>query len=167
MNGKEIIHYQHFIKTKLQPGEEPLLFLDGWIGETMGTGKDTQHLGCFVLTNRRAAFSKKGVLGEVFQAIPLEKISSVETRTSMGRRILTLHTSHDDLTFKTYETAPLFEQVYNRIESLRSAAHPVQAANREEKSPLELIQQLGELRSAGLLTDAEFEEKKKALLAKL
>lgn len=165
MNGKEISHYLYFTASKLQAGEVPLLFLEGWIGEVMGKGKDTQHNGCFILTNRRAVFCRKGLLGDVFQAMPLEKISSVETRTTMGRRILALHASHDDLTFKTFEAADLFEQVYNRIESLR-AAKP-DAAPEIAKSPVELIKQLGDLRAAGLLSDAEFEAKKQDLLSKI
>ena len=167
MNGKETSHYLHFTASKLQAGEVPLLFLEGWIGEVMGKGKDTQHNGCFILTNRRAVFCRKGLMGEVFQAMPLEKISSVETRTIMGRRILALHASHDDLTFKTFETADLFERVYNRIESLRSAQADTSVEAAQEKSPIELIKQLGELRDSGLLTEAEFNSKKQDLLSKI
>lgn len=166
MNGKETAHYLHFKGSKLQPGETPLLFLEGWIGEMMGKGKDLQHNGCFILTDKRAVFCRKGLLGEVFQAMPVEKIASVETRSSMGYRVLALHASHDALTFKTFESAALFEKVYNRIESLRAAA-PVSSPAESATSPIDLIKKLGELRTAGLLSDEEFESKKRELLAKM
>ncbi len=168
MNGKETAHYLHFIQTKKQPDENPLLFLEGWIGEMMGKGKDTQQNGCLILTDKRVVFSRKGVFGEVFQAMPLSKMSSVETRSMMGHRVLTMHTSHDELRFKTFESAALFEQTYNRIEDLRhqsatSQSAPAQAAD----SPLDMIAKLAGLRDAGVLTDEEFETKKRDLLAKL
>lgn len=167
MNGKETAHYLHFKGSKLQPGETPLLFLEGWVGEMMGKGKDLQHNGCFILTDKRAVFCRKGLLGEVFQAMPVEKIVSVETRTSMGYRVLALHASHDALTFKTFESAALFEKLYNRIESLRAPTPTSIPAAVPPQSPIDLIKQLGELKATGLLSDDEFESKKRELLAKM
>jgi len=168
MKGKETPHYLHFVQTKMQQDETPLVFLDGWIGEVMGKGKAKQHNGCFILTRKRAVFSRKGLMGDVFQAMPLDKISSVETLTRMGQRILTLHTSHDELRFKTFEAADLFEQTYNQIEALRhlaakAAASPAPAPD----SPVDMIAKLAALRDAGVLTTDEFEAKKRDLLAKI
>lgn len=167
MNGKETPHYLHFTKSKLKPGETPLLFLEGWIGEIMGTGKNAQHNGCFILTDQRAVFSRKGAFGEVFQAMPLEKISSVETRSSMGYRVLTMHTSHDELRFKTFEPASLFEQTYNRLEELRHQQGSPTGAGQKSESPVDMIRKLAELRDAGILSEEEFSAKKQDLLSKL
>lgn len=168
MNGKQTPHYVHFTQTKLKPGETPLLFLEGWIGEMMGKGKDAQHNGCFVLTDQRAVFSRKGMLGEVFQAMPLDKISSVETRSSMGYRVLTMHTSHDELRFKTFEPAALFEQTYNRLEELRhQPGQHAPATVAQAESPVEMIRKLADLRDAGILSEQEFSAKKQDLLSKL
>ena len=168
MKGKETPHYLHFVQTKMQPDETPLVFLEGWIGEVMGKGKDKQHNGCFILTRKRAVFSRKGMLGDVFQAIPLDKITSVETLTRMGQRILTLHTSHDELRFKTFEAADLFEQTYNNIEALRhhAAKAPVSPAPAAE-TPLDMLAKLAALRDAGVLTSDEFDSKKRELLAQI
>lgn len=167
MNGKQTPHYVHFTQTKLKGGETPLLFLEGWIGEMMGKGKDAQHNGCFILTDQRAVFSRKGMMGEVFQAMPLEKISSVETRSNMGYRVLTMHTSHDELRFKTFEAAPLFEQTYNRLEELRHQPQSADAASSKAESPVDMIRKLAELRDSGILSEEEFSAKKQDLLSKL
>lgn len=46
----------------------------------MGSGRNTQRDGQFVLTNERACFYRKGFLGEVFETIPLSKITVVPHR---------------------------------------------------------------------------------------
>lgn len=167
MNGKETPHYLHFTQTKLRPGETPLLFLEGWIGEMMGQGKKAQQNGCFVLTDQRAVFCRKGMMGEVFQAMPLEKISSVETKSSMGYRVLSMHTSHDEMRFKTFEQASLFEQTYNRLEDLRHQPSVSAGGEPQPDSPVDVIRKLAELRDAGVLSEEEFSAKKQELLSKI
>lgn len=74
----------------------------------MGTGKDKQYNGALILTNERLAFVQKGLVGEIFQTLPFEKVTSIETRSFMGYRMIAFHTSHDDLTFKTFERVRAF-----------------------------------------------------------
>ena len=169
--AKENKHHLHFVQTKMQQDEAPLVSMLGWIGEVMGKGKDQQFNGCFILTRKRAIFCRKGMMGDIFQAMPIDKISSVETMTRMGQRILTLHTSHDELKFKTFEAAEVFDQAYNHIESLRHhaarAAAPVAAPAPAADTPLDRLAKLGALRDAGVVTPEEFEAKKRELLAQI
>lgn len=51
-----------------------------------------------------------------------------------------------------------------RATPVAPAAHPAPPPPGDIGSQLELLKQLGELRSAGVLTDAEFEAKKAAIL---
>ena len=167
MKGKETKHVTSFRDSKLKPAEEIIGFLDGWIGEMMGKGDKTQHNGHFILTNIRACFYKKGFLGEVFETIPLEKVSSVETLSRMGYRVLRLHTSHNELAFKTFEEKKLFDQVYEQLEALRETfLYPVQSALTEESIP-DQIKKLAKLRDSGILTEGEFVTKKTELLQKM
>lgn len=169
MKGQDNKHITAFRATKLKSGETVEAHLDGWIGEMMGKGEKTQCNGAFILTVERACFYRKGLLGEVFETIPLAKITSVETLSRMGYRVLRLHTSHDELAFKTFEAKPLFDSVYERLEALRDgpteAAMPAAVAAGE--SITDQLRKLGELRDAGILTDAEFTTKKTELLARL
>jgi hypothetical protein len=167
MNGKETNHYKHFLSSKKTPDETALLFLEGWIGEMMGQGKDLQHNGCLILTNKRVAFCRKGMMGEVFQYIPVEKITSVETRSTMGYRVLVVHTSHDELRFKTFEPSALFTQTYNRIEELQKPFNQAAIGVPLQNDAVELIQRLGTLRDNGLISTDEFETKKAEILARL
>jgi len=121
-----------------------------------------------VLTNKRACFYSKAPFEEIFETIPLSKITSVETSSLMGYRVLRLHTAHDDLEFKTLEAKALFDTLLAHLERLRNepASGSVAPAASAE-SITDQIKKLGELRDAGFLTNDEFNAKKAELLARL
>ncbi|HEY4252133.1 MAG TPA: SHOCT domain-containing protein [Roseomonas sp.] len=166
MNGQGDRHIDAFRKAKLKPGETVEAHLQGWIGEMMGQGKKKQHNGQFVLTSERACFHRKGLFGEIFETIPLSKITSVETKSLLGYRLLRLHTSHDELAFKTFEGKTIFEAAYARLEELRHGS-PGVAAAAPAKSVTDQLRKLADLRDAGILTEDEFSAKKTELLARI
>ena len=166
MRGKENKHTEKFRATKLKPSETIEFHLEGWIGDVMGKGDKTQRNGQFILTSERACFYRRGFVGEVFETIPLGKVTSVETLSRMGFRCLRLHTSHDELAFKTFEDKQLFDQVYDRLEELRHKSTRSETAV-SDVSPLDQLQKLADLREAGILTEEEFSSKKSSLLDRL
>jgi hypothetical protein len=168
MNRQDNTHIRTFRQEKLMPGETLVSHLEGWIGEKMGRGERIRHNGQFILTNERACFYRKDPFEEVFETIPLSKISSVETLSLMGYRVLRLHTAHDDLEFKTLEPKALFNEVLAQLERLRigQTDHPV-APTALAESITDQIKKLGELRDDGILTEEEFNTKKAELLARL
>ncbi len=168
MEGKDNKHINTFRQSKVKPGESVEAHLEGWIGEMMGSGDKTQHNGQFILTNERVCFYRKGLLGEVFETIPLSKITSVETLSLMGYRVVRLHTSHDELAFKTFEAKSLFDAANERLEELRRrpASEPGTSAAAAESIPSKL-KELAELRDAGIVSEHEFATKKAELLSRL
>ena len=113
----------------------------------MGQGEQIRHNGQFVLTSERVCFYRRGPFEEVFETIPLSKISSVETLSLMGYRVLRLHTAHDDLEFKTHEPKSLFDEVLGHLESLRNEpADQLYSATAPAESITDQIKKLGELR---------------------
>ena len=158
-------HVRAFEEAKLNQEEEVACFLHGWIGNIMGKGDNTQHNGVLLVTNQRVLFYRKGLLGEVLETIPISKISSVETFSMMGYRVLKFHTSHNDLAFKTFEEKDVFQQAYEKVETLRLKSGSRGAETSSD--PISKIRELASLRDEGLLTDAEFDEKKSELLGTL
>jgi hypothetical protein len=154
-------HTGTFRQDKLMPDETLESQLDGWLDKPSGQGGVIKHNGQFVLTNKRACFYSKAPFEEIFETIPLSKITSVETSSLMGYRVLRLHTAHDDLEFKTLEAKPLFDTLLAHLERLRN--EPAASAD----SITDQIKKLGELRDAGFLTNDEFNAKKAELLARL
>lgn len=85
----------------------------------------------------------------------------------MGYRVIRLHTSHDELAFKTFEAKQLFDSVHDEIEQRRHQTPVTAKAHQPEEDPLEQLRKLGDLRDAGILTEEEFVSKKASLLARL
>lgn len=167
MLGSHNTHLEHFLRSKAKEGEKVLATMPGWIGEMMGKGKDTPHNGAFVLTDQRINFVRKGFFGEAFETIPLDKITSVETRSFMGYRVLACHTSHDELRFKSFEAKAFFDEIHRIIEDLRQPKTKAPLGGPPSSAFVDLpsqIQQLANLRAAGALTDEEFERAKARLL---
>ena len=153
MEKKSNKHVAAFEMSKLKPGEEILAHLEGWIGEVMGSGDKTQHNGQLFLTSTRVCFYRKGIFGEVLETIPLEKLSSVEMLTNMGYKVIRLHTSNDELAFKTFESKEFFDEFYGLLESRR---HGERSAERPTISIADELAKMVELKLQGIITDDEF-----------
>ncbi|QJB69402.1 SHOCT domain-containing protein [Parasphingorhabdus halotolerans] len=165
--GKSNKHLENFRASKLKPSETIHGHLDGWIGDMMGKGDKKQHNGQFVLTDERACFYRKGILGEVFETMPLSKITSVESLSRMGYRVLRLHTSNDELAFKTFEEKDYFDETYNKLEEIRNQPASNSTASSVTEDIPDQIKKLADLKDAGILTDNEFEAKKAELLSRM
>ena len=168
MSKQDKKHIGTFRQDKLMPEETVEAQLDGWLDKPSGQDGVIKHNGQFVLTNKRACFYSKAPFEEIFETIPLSKITSVETSSLMGYRALRLHTAHDDLEFKTLEPKVLFDKLLAHLERLRN--EPTRGSvdlTVSAESITDQIKKLGELRDAGFLTNDEFNAKKGELLARL
>ncbi len=168
MSKKESKHVVKFKATHLAPGEQVVAYGDGYIGEVMGKGKNTQHNGSLVVTDQRVAFFRAGLFGQVLETIPLKGITSIERKSFMGHRSVRLHTSHDELEFKTFDKESE-QQLVTAIERGRAGStpqpQPVAAAVQPDAS--DTLRKLAELRDSGVLTDEEFASKKAEILARI
>src|SRR6185312_5138323 len=160
-------HIGTFQKDKLMPEETLEADLNGWLDKKTAKGGLIQHKGQFVLTNKRACFYSRAPFEEIFETIPLSKITSVETSSLMDYRVLRVHTAHDDLEFKTLEPKALFDTLLAHLERLRHEPAGGSVAPAASESITDQIKKLGELRDAGFLTNDEFNAKKAELLARL
>ncbi len=168
MTGQDNKLIVAFRQDKLMADETVEANLEGWLDKITSQGGLIQHRGQFVVTNKRACFYSKAPFEEVFETMPLSKITSVETSALMGYRVLRLHTAHDDLEFKTREPKALFDHVLAHLERIRyQPAGGSAAATASAGSVTDQIKKLGELRDAGLLTDDEFNAKKAELLSRI
>jgi len=167
MSKQDNKHIRAFRHEKLMPGETLEAYIKGWLDKKTGQDGLIQHNGQFVLTSKRACFYSKAPFEEIFETIPLSKITSVETSSLMGYRVLRVHTAHDDLEFKTLEPKAQFDKVLTHLERLRNEPEGGSVAIASAESITHHIKKLGELRDAGLLTNDEFNSKKAELLARL
>jgi hypothetical protein len=157
-----------FRDGKLQPGENIEDILTGPVeGGSLLAGR-------LILTDRRLCYFRKGMTGEVFETIPLDKITSVESKSSMGVRTLRAHTSHDKMAVLVTGEKSAFDRFYAKLEALRhQRASPPKIYEGPEaatapSSPSSMVEQLrnlAELRDQGILTEEEFAAAKSRLIS--
>ena len=129
-------------------------------------GKDAQHNGALIVTEGRVVFYRKGLFGEVIEAIPLKSLSSIDRKSTMGFRTIRLHTSNDQIEFKTSNKSG--EQlVVDAIESGRIVTNTSSNESGSLDDSLEKLKKLGELKESGVLTQEEFDDKKRQLLSEV
>ncbi|MFK8260707.1 SHOCT domain-containing protein [Erwinia sp. AnSW2-5] len=159
-------HVENFNKKHLQSGETAVAWAEGYIGSVMGKGKDTQHNGALIVTDVRVAFYRKGLLGEVIENIPLKSITSIERKSILGHRSIKMHTSHDDLEFKTYSKEGEIA-VIDAIEAGRQLSGKPTASQTASATvdPYEQLKKLADLKDAGILSEEEFQDKKTKIMA--
>jgi len=142
--------------------------------ETTIMGNDSVRNGILIATQRRVVFYAKKLGGFQMESFEYGKISSFEQGKNMMGATLTFFASGNKVAVKWIKDPdlPKFVEVVRRYTSHREEADPAPVAKPSQpssgdKDPVTLLKQLGELKDAGLLTDAEFEEKRKALVARL
>lgn len=160
----ECKHVRIYREKYLAKGETVEASSEGYIGKVGGEGKEAQHWGALLVTKTVVIFYRKGFFGEINQSIPLDKITSIEQSRVLNFQGIRLHTSHDDLKFTTVN-ANEYKQIVAAIESGRMTK-PATSASAGD-SPLDALKKLGDLRTAGVISDAEFDEKKRHLLSRI
>ncbi|WP_454833791.1 PH domain-containing protein [Rahnella aceris] len=165
---KDNKHITAFKKSHLRSGESIKAFGQGYIGNAMGSGKDKQYNGVLIITESKVTFYRKGFIGEVIQNIPLKSITSIERKSTLGHRSIKIHTSHDDLEFKTFDKEAELNLI-DMIEEGRKLASTSLITNEKVNSDdgFSRLKSLTKLKDEGLITDAEFIEKKKSILDSL
>lgn len=158
----------HLKALRLSPGEEVLAAVQGRRGKRFKTsGRDQAVLGALVLTGQRIAFVRDGFFSDTFEAIPLDKVSSVELKEGLLiNHMIYVSTSEDEM--MAVCTKPMVRSFIAELERVRTAPPKRQAeAPPAASEPVTRLRQLGELHRAGVLTDEEFERAKAALLREM
>jgi hypothetical protein len=132
----------------------------------MGSGDKRQHNGALIVTSERAVFYRKGWFGEVLETMPLDKITSIERKTILGHKVVRLHTSHDQLEFKTFESWEHILSVLEERSGSGTGPVPIPTPIRPD-SDVDRLKKLAGLREAGLITEDEFAAKRADILAQV
>jgi len=150
-------------KEYLESGEEILKSIVGQY-ETKILGKDSVRTGICLATNKRMVFYAKKLTGYDMEIFPYSTISSIEMgKGIMGHKIV-FFASGNRVSMKWIKEGDVqgfIEEVKNRIgkkEEMKTIT--------EEGIP-DKIEKLAKLKEKGILSEEEFELKKKELLAKL
>lgn len=146
-----------------------------WEGESvqrMTTGTYGKGQGLIVLTDRRLLFVQDGIMSKTTEDFPLDKVSSVQWSSGMLTGDIVIFASGNKSEIKTVnkdDGKEMVDAVRHRLSAptQREPASSATATAPPASDPIEQLRKLGELRDAGIVTDAEFEAKKADLLGRL
>ena len=166
--GSRSKHLDRFIERQLRAGEEPIAWSACYKGGLQtGVTDVLTNSGIVVVTNSRLVFYRAGILGETCESIPLSKISSIEKRTLFANRLVQFHTSHDSLSVN-FSSKEGMVAVLKAVEAhLAQSEVTVQPSQQNPETPLDRLKKLGELMKQGVITETEFEEKKRKILGEI
>ncbi|MEZ7277200.1 PH domain-containing protein [Pseudoalteromonas sp. 68 DY56-GL68] len=170
--AKESKHVIKFKELHLKQSERIVASSEGYIGNAMGKGDDTQHNGVLLTTNERVVFYRKGLMGEVIESIPLKNINSLERKSALMKHTILIHSSGNKIEFKSFNKAEN-EQLVTAIENEQALLAPTEE-NIKTKPPESQsedvylqLKKLGELKELGIINEDEFNDKKSILMNKI
>lgn len=146
-----------------------------WEGERvdqLATGQYGAGMGLLARTDRRLLFLKDGWGGGTSEDFPFSKISSVQWASGMMQGTITIFASGNKAEIKSVQK----DAGKSMVDALRAiiadpappaSAPEVGARSSSGDDVIEQIRKLGQLRDAGVVTEAEFEAKKAELLSRL
>lgn len=157
-------HLEKFKIKHLKPGERIAAWAEGYIGDFMGSGDNTQHNGALIVTSDRVAFYRDGIFGNVIESISLPAVTSVERRTMLGFQTITLHASPNSLRFKCFNETQA-SGVVAAIDAIKNKQKEgATSSDNQSDAPLAQLERLARLHAAGALTQAEFNDQKRRLI---
>lgn len=137
----------------------------------MASGQYANGTGLVALTNRRLLFVKDGMMSKTTEDFPLDKISSAQWSSGLLLGTLIVFASGNKAEIKQMDkkdgkqlTDALRERLASGAPSQPAQAPAPQAGGGDVMGQL---QQLGQLRDAGIVTPEEFEAKKAELLRRI
>lgn len=161
---KKTIKNMKAAKEHLEDGEQIIDYVFGMYASKM-LGGDTKRNGVLIATNQRIIFYGKKKFGYNMESIDYGKISSIEYSRGMIFGKIKIYTSGNDITFETS-----MEQTARKIMAVikeKTKGKPsvkTTTTNIPEKTPIEQLKEYKELLDLEIITQEEFDAKKKQLL---
>jgi hypothetical protein len=126
--------------------------------------------GLIVLTDRRLFFIKDGWVSKSHEDFPLDKVSSVSFSSGLMLGGITVFASGNKAEIKNVnkdDGKRIVDNMRSRLSGPTKAAAAASSGAAPAPDPVEQLKKLGELHDAGVVTDEEFESKKRDLLSRM
>lgn len=161
-NSKPALKNIEGAREHLENNEEIIDYLFGMYDSKI-LGEDTKRNGVLVATNKRVIFYGKKMLGYELETIDYQKISSVDYSKGLVYGKLKIYTSGNDIEFETTmeHNARKFMQL---IKEEAVSPQKDSTTNTPQKNSIEELKEYKELLDLEIITQEEFDAKKKELL---
>jgi hypothetical protein len=134
--------------------------------ETEFMGHDTVRKGVLIATSHRIVFFAKKLMGYDFESFPYGKISSLEQSKGMMGGKLKFFASGNKVSLK-WITDKDFPGFVKGLQGRLSAPPQQPSTPTDAVDPAEQLAKLAKLRDSGVVTDTEFEAKKREILRRM
>lgn len=138
--------------------------------KSVNTKKTEKYPGIAILTNKRFIFTYKIMLSWTIESFPVSEIQALNCSgnglTGGHVQIHTVVKTYDILVTYKKDIAQKIERAFENAR-MNSANYGSAAPSNSNTDVLEQIEKLAALKDKGVLSDSEFEEKKKELLSRI
>jgi hypothetical protein len=141
---------------------------DGELVQYIAQGTYVEHQGIVVLTDQRLIFVFHGLVQQVVEDFPLDRITAVSSKSGMGSGSLVVHTGGAQSVISSIIKTDL-KHFLDALRVRLSAGPTGQPSAPSPAAPdvMSQLSKLGELKDSGILTQEEFDSKKAELLSRL
>lgn len=157
---------KHFklLENALQPGEQPKVCFIGLHNYVSMTKHDNNF--AYAVTNKRIVMAQKRVIGESVQSVSLDNVNDITFQSGLAFGVVHIDTIKEDFNVALDKAAAknIFEAVHDAVMYAKNsaAAQPEQASG--PASGADEILKYKSLLDAGIITQEEFDAKKKQIL---
>ena len=165
MTEKWAIKHFSLIEKALKDDEDVLMVFIGLHNYVSATKHNSNF--AYALTNKRFIMAQKKVVGENFQMVLLDRLNDVSVSTGLLMGIITIDTMKETVRIAVNKSVAenINEKLHDIIYDLKSNNIKVEYTQTKVNSnPYEELKSLKELMDMGIITNEEFEAKKKQLL---
>jgi Bacterial PH domain/Short C-terminal domain len=162
----KIDKYIEKAKEHFDSGEEVAFAVFGAY-ETKTMGKDTVRNGVMLATNQRILFYGKRTFGYDLEVFPYENVSSIEMSKGLTGHTIAFFSSGNKVKMKWINQGDIQGFISHVKATIGKSAKSQATATQEApatSSAADEIKRFAELRDSGVITEEEFDAKKKQLL---
>lgn len=117
----------------------------------------------YAITSQRVLIAQKNIIGEEISTIDINRISDVKMSTGIMGGIVTFDAFTEK--FNVFCNKEVAKRIYNHaLECLRVIKEQKEGQSKSDSSDLDDLRKLKELLDAGIITQEEFDAKKKQIL---
>jgi hypothetical protein len=163
-NKKNSIKHFSLIQDTLFPDEDVLCVFIGLHNYISTTKHDNNF--AYAITNKRIIMGQKKVIGQNVQIILLDNVNDITYSTGILMGIITIDTIKE--TFNVAIAKDVAKNIYNSVHetfyNIKNTSQNNTSDTKTSPSPIQQIKELKELLDMGIITQEEFDLKKKQLL---
>ncbi|KQL52679.1 hypothetical protein AN964_03500 [Heyndrickxia shackletonii] len=162
-NDKWGVKHFSVIESKLMKDEKVLMTFIGLHNYVSTTKHDNNY--AYAITNKRILFAQKTITGEKFKAVNFDHLNDISFKKGMVFGVLTIDTLNEifNVALDKYSAEAINNNIHQVLDEVRNVSKQPQVIT-STVSAADELKKFKELLDMGVLTEDEFNAKKKQLL---